>query len=398
MAQPRDVDDVRQLVADAAAAGTPLEVVGRGTKRGFGRPMQTAASLDLSGLTGITLYEADELVMTARAGTPLAEIEQALKDRSQRLAFEPMDMGPLYGAPENAASIGGVFAANLSGPSRLRHGAARDHLLGLKAVNGEGEFFKTGGRVVKNVTGYDLCKLLTGSHGTLAAMTEVTFKVLPIPEKTRTVLIFGLDDARAREAMSAALGSPHEVISAAHLPASVARRSAVAYVAEAGRSVTAIRVEGPAPSADHRCKALRDELAPFGATEELHGMNSAKLWREVRDARPFVGDPRALWRLSVAPTEGPQAIARIARTVQAEWFYDWGGGLVWLAVPPSTDAGAATIRAALGGGHATLIRADAAIRAAVPVFQPQPAPLAALARRVKESMDPKGILNPGRMD
>jgi glycolate oxidase FAD binding subunit len=398
MTRPANEQEVAAAVLDAVASGTPLEIVGRGSKRGLGRPMQTAASLDLSGLSGITLYEPEELVMTARAGTPLAEIEQALAERRQRLAFEPMDLGPLYGEPVNAASIGGVFAANLSGPGRLRHGAARDHLLGFKAVNGRGEFFKSGSRVVKNVTGYDLSKVICGSHGTLAAMTEVTFKVLPAPEKTRTVLIFGLDDARAAEAMSAALGSPHEVVAAAHLPASIAVRSAVSYVSGAGRGVTAVRVEGPAPSVEHRCTALREELARFGATEELHGMNSAKLWREIRDARPFVGDPRPLWRLSLAPTEGPKAIARIARALQGEWFYDWGGGLVWLAVPVSSDAGARVIRLALDGGHATLIRADAAVRAAVPVFQPQPGPLAALARRVKESFDPKGILNPGRMD
>ena len=396
MAQPRDVDDVRQLVADAAAAGTPLELVGRGTKRGLGRPVQAAATLDLSGLAGVTLYEPDELVMTARAGTPLAEIERMLAEKTQRLAFEPMDMGPLYGGPESGASIGGVFAANLAGPGRLRHGAARDHLLGFKAVNGEGEIFKSGGRVVKNVTGYDLSKLICGSYGTLAAMTEVTFKVMPLPEKTRTVLIFGLADARAVEAMSAALGSPHEVVAAAHLPSAIARRSGVAYVANAGAGVTAVRVEGPAPSAEHRCKALRTELAGFGATEELHGINSATLWREIRDVRPFAGDTRPLWRLSVAPTEGPGAVARLARSAGAEWFYDWGGGLVWLAVPPAINA--ATIRNALGGGHATLVRAEAGLRAAVPVFHPQPAALAALAKRVKDSFDPKGILNPGRMD
>ena len=396
MTNPRDADDVRQLVADAAAAGTPVEVVGRGTKRGLGRPVQAAATLDLSGLTGVTLYEPDELVMSARAGTPLAEIERLLAEKAQRLAFEPMDMGPLYGGAEGAGSIGGTFATNLAGPGRLRHGAARDHLLGFQAVNGEGEIFKSGGRVVKNVTGYDLCKLLSGSYGTLAAMTDVTFKVMPAPEKTRTVLIFGLDDARATQAMSAALGSPHEVVAAAHLPASIARRSGVTYVANAGTGVTAIRVEGPAPSAEHRCKALREELSGFGATEELHGMNSAALWREIRDARPFAGDARPLWRLSVAPTEGPKAVQRLARSLDAEWFYDWGGGLVWLAVPDTADA--ATIRSAAGGGHATLIRAEAGLRAAVPVFHPQPPALAALAKRVKESFDPKGILNPGRMD
>jgi glycolate oxidase FAD binding subunit len=394
----RDAEDVRQIVADAAAAGTPLEVVGRGSKRDLGRPVQAAATLDLSALSGITLYEPEELVMSAGAGTPLAEIERALAEKNQRLAFEPMDMGPLYGGPAEAASIGGVFAANLSGSGRLRHGAARDHLLGLKGVNGLGELFKSGSRVVKNVTGYDLCKLMAGSHGTLAAMTEVTFKVMPRPEKTRSVLILGLDDSRAREAMSAALGSPHEVVAAAHLPASVARGSAVSYVAGAGTSVTAMRVEGPAPSVEHRCAALRQELAGFGATEELHGANSDTLWREIRDAAAFAGDGRNLWRLSVAPSEGPGVIARLAAKSDARWFFDWGGGLVWLSLPPSADAGASLVRGALAGGHATLIRADASVRAAVPVFQPQPAPLAALARRVKESFDPKGILNPGRLD
>ena len=396
MVRVTDGKELAGAVADAAAAGTPLELVGRGTKRGFGRPVQAAMTLDLSRLSGVTLYEPEELVMTARAGTPLAEIERMLAEKSQRLAFEPMDMGPLYGEPEAAGSIGGVFAANLAGPGRLRHGAARDHLLGFHAVNGEGETFKSGGRVVKNVTGYDLSKLICGSHGTLAAMTEVTFKVMPAPEKTRTVLVFGLDDARAVEAMSAALGSPHEVVAAAHLPAPVARRSQIAYVADAGAGVTAVRVEGPGPSAEHRCRALRDELASFGATEELHGMNSASLWREIRDARAFVGDPRPLWRLSVAPTDGPQAIRRIVRPLDAEWFYDWGGGLVWLAAPASADV--TDIRAAVGGGHATLIRAEAGLRAAIPVFHPQAPALAALAKRVKESFDPKGILNPGRMD
>ena len=398
MPLPRDTDDVVQILADASEAGTPVEIIGHGSKRGFGRPVQAAVTLDLSGFSGITLYEPEELVMSARVGTPLADIEAALTERNQRLAFDPMDMGPLYGGPAGAASIGGVFATNLSGPLRIRHGAARDHLLGLHAVNGAGEVFKTGGRVVKNVTGYDLCKLMTGSHGTLSAMTDVTFKVLPAPEKTRTVLIFGLDDVLAADAMSAALGSPHEVVSAAHLPAAIARRSAVGHVAGAGVAVTAVRVEGPAPSAEHRCTALREELASFGPTEELHGRNSSLFWREVRDVASFAGSTRPLWKLSVAPNDGAALTKRIAAVSEAEWYYDWGGGLVWLTLPETADAGAALVRGALKSGHATLIRAAPGIRASVPVFQPQPAALAALARRVKDSFDPKGILNPGRMD
>jgi glycolate oxidase FAD binding subunit len=329
--------------------------------------------------------------------------EAALDEQRQMLAFEPADLGPLLGGPAGAASIGGVLACNLSGPRRIKAGAARDHFLGLEAVSGRGELFKSGGRVVKNVTGYDLCKLLCGSHGTLAAMTDVTVKVLPRPEKTYTVLLFGLDDATAAQAMTRALGSPHEVSGAAHLPAALTSGSEVSYVAGAGGAVTALRLEGPGPSVEYRCAALRRELADLGATEELHSHNSRLFWRELRDVRPFVErDGTAVWRLSVAPTEGPRAVAAIAAELPAaDAFYDWGGGLVWLAVPSggAGDAGAAVVRAAVAavGGHATLIRAPLELRAAVEVFQPQDAATAALTQRVKDSFDPRRVLNPGRI-
>jgi glycolate oxidase FAD binding subunit len=229
-------------------------------------------------------------------------------------------------------------------------------------------------------------------------MTDVTIKVLPRPEKTRTVLLLGLDDTAAVRALAAALNSAHEVSGAAHLPAAAARRSAVSYVNGAGRAVTAIRVEGPGPSVAYRCEKLRAELAGFGAAEELHSRNSATLWRELRDAASLVGDSgRAVWRLSVPPMAGPALVAAIGRTLDTTGFYDWGGGLIWLGVTGAADGGAAVVRGALGEGHATLMRADPAVRAAVPVFQPQPAALAALSRRVKENFDPRGILNPGRM-
>jgi glycolate oxidase FAD binding subunit len=398
--RPRDAAEALDAVHWAVAGERPLDVIGAGTKRGLGRPVNAEYALDLSGLYGITLYEAEELVMTARAGTPIAEIEAALADRGQMLAFEPPDLGPLLGQPAGAATIGGTIACNLAGPRRIKAGAARDHFLGVKAISGRGERFKSGGRVVKNVTGYDLCKLLAGSYGTLGVMTDVTIKVLPRPDKTRTVLLRGLDDAMAAKAMSAALNSPHEVSGAAHLPEPAARRSAVSYVSGAGRAVTAIRVEGPGPSVAYRCDKLRAELAGFGAVEELHSRNSATLWRELRDVVRFLGDDgRAVWRVSVAPSAGAPLVADLARGLDQQCFYDWGGGLVWLGVADASDAGAARIRAALpvSGGHATLVRADPAVRAAVPVFQPQPGPLAELSRRVKENFDPKRILNPGRM-
>ena len=402
--KPETEAQVVEVVAWAAGEEAPLEILGRGSKRRLGRPVQASHGLDLSGLSGITLYEPEELVLSAKAGTPLAEIEAALAENKQQLAFEPADFGPLLGSPAGAGTIGGVLACNLAGPRRIKAGAARDHFLGVSAVSGRGEAFKSGGRVVKNVTGYDLCKLLAGSYGTLAVMTQVTVKVLPAAEKTRTVLLYGLDPARAVEALAQALNSAHEVSGAAHLPAAAAAGSEVSYVAAPQSSVTAIRVEGTGPSVAYRTAALRKALAELGETEELHSHNSAVLWREIRDAQSLLGSADALvWRLSVPPKEGPVVAGRIGRDGQAMALYDWGGGLVWLALPSrgdaGHDAGHGAVRAAVAesGGHATLLRAPEAIRAAVPVFQPQDPAKAALTRRVKESFDPRGVLNPGRM-
>ena len=390
-------DQVVEAVAWAAAEEQPLEIIGCGSKRGLGRPVQAANSLDLSGLSGITLYEPEELVLSARAGTKLSQIEAALEEQNQMLAFEPANLAPLLGDEAGEASIGGVLACNLSGPRRIKAGAARDHFLGVESASGRGELFKSGGRVVKNVTGYDLCKLLCGSYGTLAVMTDVTVKVLPRPEKTYSVLLLGLDDATAVQAMSRALGSPHEVSGAAHLPAGLAAGSAVSYVAEAGGAVTALRLEGPGPSVEYRCAALRRELADLGATEELHSQNSLALWKELRDLRPLLAPAeRAVWRISVAPSDGPEVVAEIG---QGEAFYDWGGGLVWLALSAEGDAGAGRVRDVLRpkGGHATLVRAPLEVRAAEPVFQPQDPAMAALSARVKDGFDPRRVLNPGRM-
>ncbi|MEE2980197.1 MAG: glycolate oxidase subunit GlcE [Pseudomonadota bacterium] len=398
---PTDAAQVLEVVASAAAAETPLEVVGAGSKRALGRPVQTNHRLELSGLSGIELYEPAELVMTARPGTTMAAIEAELQGHGQQLAFEPPDLGPLLGgAPADntiGGTIGGAIACNLAGPRRPKAGAARDHFLGVEAVTGRGEAIKAGGRVVKNVTGYDLCKLFAGSYGTLAVMTSVTVKVMPAPEKTRTVLVADLNDHDAGRAMTTALTSPHEVSAAAHLPAAVAARSGVSYVSGAGGAVTALRVEGPAPSAEHRCRALRELLSGCGDIEELHGHNSGALWCEVGNVTPFTGQPdRVVWRLSVPPTAGATVAASILANADGDVFYDWGGGLVWLSL---VDDHGATVRAAVAetGGHATLVVADTARRDALAVFEPQEPGLAALSARIKDSFDPRRILNPGRM-
>lgn len=397
--KPENEDQVADTVAWAVSEETPVEIVAGGTKRGYGRPLQTAYTLDLGSLSGITLYEPEELVLSAGPGTSMVELEHALADQDQQLAFEPADLGPLLGAPADSGTLGGAIACNLSGPRRISAGAARDHLLGLRGVSGRGETFKTGGRVMKNVTGYDLCKLMTGSFGTLAAFTQITIKVLPRPKCVRTITLTGLTEAQASRAMSEALQSSHDVSAAAHLPASVAGRIPVDRVRDAGASITAVRVEGFKPSAVHRCAALRNVLAGHGELDELHTENSRQFWRAVRDVRPFwpdENDKKSVWRISVAPTAGHEIAGQILDKVGGEALFDWGGGLVWLALAdPAVESVRATVDQA--GGHATLVRAAEPVRAAAAVFQPQPETLANLSHRIKEAFDPKGILNPGRM-
>lgn len=389
--KPDNADQVAEVVAWAVSEAKPLEVAGHGTKRRIGRAAQYELTLDLSGLTGVTLYEPEELVLSARAGTPLSEIQEQLAAKNQELAFEPPDLSRLLGEDGGAGTIGGTVACNLAGPRRIKAGAARDHFLGVNAVSGRGETFKSGGRVVKNVTGYDLCKLLAGSWGTLAVMTDVTLKVLPAAESEETLMVTGLDPARACAAMSAAMGSSCEVSGAAHVPAALSA---------AGKHVTALRLEGIAPSIAYRADQLTNILDEHGTVERLGETESRAFWRSVRDVHLLSdGQDRLVWRISVPPMEGGDLLGELEEAHGARGFLDWAGGLVWLDLDAETGAEAGAVRAAVArkGGHATLIRAPKAVRSAVDVFQPEAEALRALSRRLKQGFDPSGILNPGRM-
>lgn len=394
--KPRDARDVEEAVRWAVSDGKALDVVGQGSKRAIGRPSQTDLTLDVSGLTGVTLYEPEELVLSAKAGTPIAEIEALVDKHGQQLAFEPADYGPLFGQAAGQGTIGGVVAANLSGPRRIKAGAARDHVLGASAVTGRAETIKTGGRVVKNVTGYDLCKVLSGSWGTLAVMTDITIKVLPKPETEATVVVEGLSDAQACAAMTAATGSSADVSGAAHLPDHVASW----FAGLKAEAATVLRLEGVAPSVQHREGQLAALMKTFGPVSIFDAAASRAVWRDIRDVKAFAvasARHRPVWRISTAPAQAHRLVDLI--TPAAQMFYDWAGGLVWLGMPYEDEPDAGSVRMAVGelGGHATLIRAPAAVRAAVDVFQPEPPGLRALSHRVKESFDPKGVLNPGRM-
>jgi glycolate oxidase FAD binding subunit len=397
--RPVDEREFARVLAEASAEGTPVEIVGAGSKQRIGRPMQTAASLSARAMRGITLYEPSEMVMGARAGTPLKQIESDLADSGQMLAFEPVDLGPLVGGEAGQATIGGVFATNVSGARRISVGAARDHLLGVRAINGRGEVFKAGGRVMKNVTGYDLCRGLAGSWGTLAVLSEATFKVLPLPEDTATIFLLGLPDEFAVEVMCTAMGSPFEVSGAVHLQQPLAARLEHVGLRMLGQAITALRLENFTKSVAYRKGRLKDLLKAYGAIDELDRDHSLSFWGELRRLSMLQGSEAPVWRISTAPAAAPKVVAALSAYMECRAFYDWSGGLIWAEVLPTTDAGAADVRRVIAthGGHATLIRAEQHVRAAVEVFQPLEAGLDKLSRRLKAAFDPAGILNPGRM-
>lgn len=391
--------ELRTALQDAAAKKQPVAILGAGTKRDVGRAGPVMPGISTSALSGITLYEPTELVMSARAGTLLKLIEAELDARGQMLAFEPIDLGPVLGQPAQQGTIGAVFATNLSGARRVAGGAARDHILGVTACTGSAEIIKSGGRVMKNVTGIDVARGLMGSWGTLAVLTETTFKVLPKPQTTATLVLAGLPDEIAIEALCQAMGSPFEVTGAVHLQAGLARRLWHAALNSAGQAITALRIETFESFIGYRAGRLKDLLKAFGDIRVLEHDSSLAFWDELRQLSVLQNSNNLLWRISTAPRLGPQVVNDIRRYMSVDAFYDWSGGLIWVEVPYSADAGASDIRRvmAVHGGHATLVRADPAIRASVEVFQPVEPGVARLTARLKATFDPHGILNPGRM-
>jgi len=365
-----------QELADAVrGAEGPLLVQGNGTKAGMLRPVQAAATLSTKNLTRITLYAPNELVMSAQAGTRLADIEAELANAGQQMIAEPPH---IHGEEQ---TIGGIVATNFSGPRRVTGGATRDHVLGVRAVNGNGEILHFGGRVLKNVTGLDVPKFLTGSFGTLAVMTEVTFKVLPVTEATGTVVLRGLDAVRGVAALSAGLGSPFSVSGAAYIPA---------------EQEVLLRIEDFAVSVKYRTEKLAAQLREFGATEILDTAASKDLWRDIRDCK-MLDEGEAVWRVSVPPSAGP-GVLRAVEALGVTGFLDWGGGLVWLTGPADAATHAAVCAAAKAArGVWWLMRAPEPLRAVVDVVPPEAPALAAIRRRVEEKFDPRGLFNPGRL-
>lgn len=376
---PHSADDVKDALADAIRAGARLEIRGGGSKTDFGAPRE-ATILDMRGFSRVIDYDPAELVLTVGAGVPLSQVHALLRSEDQMLAFDPWDQGLLYGRP-GITTIGGVVVAGVAGPARVTTGGARDHLLGFTAVSGRGEAFVGGAKVVKNVTGYDLPKLMAGSWGRLAALTQLTLRVLPRPRSITTLAADDLSPRQAHAIMTRALGSNANVSAAAHIPA----------VLRDGRSLTILAVAGFEPSVMARCASLSALFAADHPLRPLEQEGAASAWDAVRHARPLTGD--ILWRVHVRPSSVCDLIA-LLEPYGVRWLMDWGGGLLWV----ESDAQDGMVRsiASAAGGQATLVRARPEMRTHVPALHPGAPSVVALEARVRAAFDPRGVWETGR--
>jgi glycolate oxidase FAD binding subunit len=377
--RPSDEAGVADAVRAAAEKGTALEIVSAGTKRALGCPVSADAMLDTSALSGIVKYEPEELVLTARASTPLADIDAALRAKNQMLGFEPADWGPLFGTSARRATLAGTVAANACGSRRIKAGAVRDAAIGCRFVNGSGEIIQAGGHVIKNVTGFDLPKLMCGAYGTLGVLTELTLRVSPAPERVATLVLKNRAADDGLRALREAAGLPVDA-------------SGLAYLA--AEDCAYVRVEGTPAGVAEKLHLLRTHFADHDLAI-LEDDETRVFFRDIGDGRPFVAQESDIWRLSVPASEAYLAVETAHASV---WYADWAGGLLWLALP-ATEEIAARLHAITGrlGGHTTLFRATSEARSRLQVFEPESAARVELTRAVKAAFDPKHVLNPGRM-
>lgn len=378
MLRPASTDELAETIAAAAASGRTLDIRSGGGKAQFGAPYRCDDVLDIRAFSGVIEYDPAELVLTARVGTPLAEIQQLVAAENQMLAFEPWDYGLLWGKG-GAATIGGTIAGGIAGSRRLSMGSARDHTLGFEAVSGRGERFIAGGNVVKNVTGFDLSKLVAGSWGRLVALTQVTLKVIPRPRSVASFALDGLAPVTAQSAMNRAMGSQAEIAAAAYLPGHP--------------SQTVFRLEGIDPSIAVRRQLIADLHAELGALRNLSEEESAKFWEHVQQPT-YMNAESPLWRIHLPASQGATVALALKAEAEAEWHLDWAGSLLWIATRLDAD----TIRdaATLAGGHATLVRADEKVRSEIPALHPPLAGIATIERKVREAFDPKGVFASSR--
>lgn len=396
--RPTSLGELQQTVAEAYQKHLRIEIIGQGSKRGLGHAVEADIRLETSALAGIEFYEPEELTLRVKAGTPLKQVIELIAACGQQLAFEPAFWGGVYGQDNESATVGGLVACNACGPRRVIAGSVRDALMGIEVVSGYGEIFHSGGRVMKNVTGFDLVKLMCGAHGTLGVLHSLTLQTVPVADSIQSVVFSGLSAERAGLLMRRALGSDLMVTAAAYLPTGFSRQLDLS----AQQSTTLLRIEGPASAIQPRLQRLRklvDQQDLPGEFESLAEDQAAGRWQAIRDLTFFHHDQRSLFKISLPSDRGPELLSNLTQDGQADAFLDWGGSLLWLAVDELDAAKAEKIRhqVAQAGGHATLFRCSPELSQQIAFTHPQPAALTALSQRVRSNFDPRAILNPGRI-
>jgi len=395
--RPTSEEDIANIVKHCYKKNIPLEISGLGSKKKIGRNFQSQKTLELSDYSGIIKYEPEELYIKVKSGTPIKEIKNELDKKNQQLAFEPTDFGSVFEGTNNEGSIGGVLSCNFSGPRRFKVGSARDHILGFKGVNGKGEIIKSGGTVVKNVTGYDLCKLITGSFGTLSIFTEISVKVLPKADLTKTLVIENPHLKKGLEYLNTALGSSTDPSGGVFYPDYFRSHFIFNDLTTEG-PITAIRIEGSKLSVDERINQLLKEFnIRSKEVSILDPTQSNIFWENTRCLKVFTNLKSNLIKVTVPASETFNLINKF-KPYDVKYFIDWGGNLIWLQIDELDLNKLEEIRSLVKnvGGYLTIIKVEDSLKASIDIFTIDDVKYK-ISEKIKKSFDPKRILNPGKM-
>ncbi len=402
---PQSEREASSIIKKFYKSGIPIELIGTGSKKKIGKPMQCAKTLSLSKLSGIVEYLPEELYIKVKAGTPIQEIEKELKRNQQQLAFEPIDFGYFLNGKSDYGTAAGQVACNISGPRRFKVGSVRDHVLGFRGVNGKGEIIKSGGTVVKNVTGYDLSKLVCGSYGTLVALTEITFKVLPAPEESKTLIIHNQKIESAIHLLNSSIGSSNDVSGAIFLPKEPEVPGCVMDIETTFKlndlkhdgSLTAIRIEGSKKSIEQRTQNLINELKISNLNISILAAHQSEIfWNKVKNLEFFFSSKNSIIRIAIPPSECVQLSYLFLN--KFKYFVDWGGALMWIEAFELSEEMFESIRKKVVnlGGYLTMIKNSEYLPYVEDVFTINSTRFN-ISQNIKKSFDPKRIFNPGKM-
>jgi len=402
---PEDEIQVSDIVKELYKKNQPTELIGTGTKNFIGNKIQASKKLSLSKLSGIVEYLPHELYIKIKANTPLELVEQELEKNNQELAFEPIDFGFIQNGISNKGTIAGYLSCNYAGSRRFKVGSVRDHVLGFKGVNGKGDIIKSGGTVVKNVTGYDLSKLITGSFGTLVALTEITLKVLPKKKLSNTITIHTEDKKLINELFEKISSSSSEISGAVYIPEEPKDES-YDYNKEmvfkfndlqSKGSFLALRIEGDKISINEKIKALTDELKLGELNSTILDVHQSKpFWKKINNLELFKLTKNNLLRVVIPPSKGNELMQYLGN--KYKYYVDWCGSLYWIEVQAKKNDKIGEIKKLIKEleGYLTIIKTSNEFDYEETIFTVDNIRLL-VSEKIKKSFDPKRIFNPGKM-